>query len=314
MSGGEAEEFEQLGSAEEVDIPGRRERLDRLLEDLRRLAYRFRQNVMSVMGITIIALFVLMAIFAPWIAPYPNDAGYEDPDTHFDRRYEPPSLDHPMGTDQAGRDMLSRVIFGSRLSLQLGIFVLAVAMGIGVPVGLVAGYFGGKVGTVLMRTADVFLAVPPLVLALAVVVAMQPGLRNAMIAISVVWWPWYARLVYGEVLSVKEETYVKASRGIGAGTPRIIFREILPNILSPLTVKFSLDMGYAILVGAGLGFLGLGAQPPAPEWGTMTAEGRDYLPSQWWLTTFPGLAIFLIVLGFNFLGDGLRDMFDVEVE
>lgn len=313
MTSGPTERTDRIG-ADDIEIPGWRDRLTRLVDDGQRFVYRFRQNVMSVIGISIIIFFVLLAIFAPWIAPFPNDAGYEDPETHFDRKFEAPSLAHPMGTDNAGRDMLSRVIFGSRLSLQLGIFVLIVAMGIGVPVGLTAGYYGGKIGTLLMRTADVFLAVPALVLALAVIVALEPGLRNAMIAISVVWWPWYARLVYGEVLSVKEETYVEASRGIGAGTPRIIFREILPNILSPLTVKFSLDMGYAILVGAGLGFLGLGAQPPAPEWGTMTAEGRDYLPSRWWLTTFPGLAIFLIVLGFNFLGDGLRDMFDVEVD
>lgn len=296
------------------EAPDASDRLGRVREDLRRLAYRFRQNPMSLLGLSVIVAFVLMAIFAPYLAPYPNDAGFEDPETHFDQRFEPPSVDHPMGTDNAGRDMLSRVIFGSRLSLQLGLFVLTVAMGIGIPVGLVAGYYGGRLGSVLMRTADVFLAVPPLVLALAVIVALEPGLRNAMIAISVVWWPWYARLVYGEVLSVKEETFVEASRGIGAGTGRILLRDILPNILSPITVKFSLDMGYAILVGAGLGFLGLGAQPPAPEWGTMTAMGRDYLPARWWLTTFPGLAIFVIVLGFNFLGDGLRDMFDVEVE
>lgn len=302
------------GTVEEVDPIETDGRFDRFLEDARRLLYRFRQNPMSIIGLGIIIFFILMAIFAPWIAPYPGDAGYKTTDTHFDQRFEAPSLDHPMGTDQAGRDLLSRVIFGSRLSLQLGLFVLVVAMGIGIPVGLVAGYYGGKIGTVLMRTADVFLSVPALVLALAVIVALEPGLRNAMIAISIVWWPWYARLVYGEVLSVKEETYVQAARGIGSGTRRILFREIFPNILSPITVKFSLDMGYAILVGAGLGFLGLGAQPPAPEWGTMTAQGRDYLPRRWWLTTFPGLAIFLIVLGFNFLGDGLRDMFDVEVD
>lgn len=297
-----------------IDEP---DRIERLREDLRRLAYRFRQNTMSMLGLAIIVAFVFTAIFAPYLAPYPADAGHggvDEPSTHFDQRLEGPSLEHPMGTDQAGRDILSRVIFGSRVSLQLGLFVLAVAMGIGVPLGLAAGYVGGRFGTVIMRTADVFLSVPPLVLALTVVVALEPGLRNAMIAIAVVWWPWYARLVYGEVLSVKEETYVEASRGIGAGTPRILFREILPNVLSPITVKFSLDMGYAILVGAGLGFLGLGAQPPTPEWGTMTAQGRDYMPGSWWFTTFPGLAIFIAVLGFNFLGDGLRDMFDVEVE
>ena len=166
----------------------------------------------------------------------------------------------------------------------------------------------------LMRVTDVFLSVPPLVLALSVSVALEASLTNSMLAIAAVWWPWYARLTYGEVLSVKKETYVEASRGIGATSARTIFRDILPNVLAPITVKMSLDMGYAILVASALGFLGLGAQPPTPEWGTMVSQGRDYMPGQWWYSTFPGLAIFLIVLGFNFLGDGLRDMFDVEVQ
>lgn len=289
--------------------------LSRRIEDMKRIAYRFRRNPASVIGAGIILFFVILAVFAPYLAPYPGDAGYGgDPATHFGQSLEGPSIEHPMGTDQAGRDILSRVIFGTRLSLTLGLVVLSFAMLVGIPVGLLAGYRGGFVGTVLMRTSDVFLSIPPLVFALVVIVALEPGLTNAMIAIAVGWWPWYARLTYGEVLSVKEETFVEASRGIGSGTPRILFREILPNILAPITVKFSLDMGYAILVGAGLGFLGLGAQPPVPEWGTMTAQGRNYLPGSWWFSTFPGLAIFLAVLGFNFLGDGLRDMFDVEVE
>jgi len=301
------------GEPTEVDeYEGRRARIS---EDLKRIAYRFRQNPMSLLGLGIILTFVFIAIFAPYIAPYPQDAGHGGtPATHFGQTLEPPSVDHPMGTDQAGRDILSRVIFGTRLSLMLGLVVLSFAIGVGVPVGLIAGYHDGWLRTVLMRTSDVFLSIPPLVLALVVIVALEPGLTNAMIAISVGWWPWYARLTYGEVLSVKEETYVEASRGIGSSMGRILSREILPNILAPITVKFSLDMGYAILVGAGLGFLGLGAQPPTPEWGTMTAQGRNYLPESWWFTTFPGIAIFLAVLGFNFLGDGLRDMFDVEVE
>ncbi|WP_254861571.1 ABC transporter permease [Halovivax gelatinilyticus] len=304
-----------LETDDSVAATGWRATMERRGEDLRRLAYRFRQNPLSIVGLTIIALFVFVAIFAPYLAPYPGHAGFgDDPSTNFDRSLEGPSLDHPLGTDQAGRDILSRIMFGTRLSLQLGLFVTGVAIGIGVPIGLAAGYLGGPFATIAMRTSDVFLAVPPLVLALTVIVALEPGLTNAMIAIAAVWWPWYARLTYGEVLSVKEETYVEAARGIGARTHRILFREILPNVMAPISVKFSLDMGYAILVGAGLGFLGLGAQPPTPEWGTMTAEGRNYLPASWWYSTFPGLAIFLAVLGFNFLGDGLRDMFDVEVE
>jgi len=294
---------------------GWRARADRLGEDLRRIAYRFRQNRMSLLGLSIIFLFIFVALFAPYLAPYPGHAGYGgEPGTNFEHKLEGPSAEYLLGTDQAGRDILSRIIFGTRLSLQLGLFVTGVAMGIGIPVGLAAGYLGGIFGSAAMRIADIFLAVPPLVLALTVIVALEPSLTNAMIAIAAVWWPWYARLTYGEVLSVKEETFIEAARGIGASLPRILFREILPNILAPITVKFSLDMGYAILVGAGLGFLGLGAQPPTPELGTMTAQGRNYLPTYWWYSTFPGLAIFVIVLGFNFLGDGLRDMFDVEVE
>jgi peptide/nickel transport system permease protein len=270
---------------------------------------------MSVVGLGLILVFVLIAVFAPWIAPYPQDAGYAgEPAVHFDQKFEPPSSEHLFGTDQAGRDIFSRVLFGTRLSLQIGVVVLAAAVSIGVPVGLVAGYLGGGVGMALMRVTDVFLSVPPLVLALSVSVALEPTLTNAMLAIAAVWWPWYARLTYGEVLSVKKETYVEASRGVGATSFRTIFRDILPNVLAPITVKMSLDMGYAILVASALGFLGLGAQPPIPEWGTMVSQGRDYLPRQWWYSTFPGLAIFLIVLGFNFLGDGLRDIFDVEVQ
>lgn len=293
----------------------RRVLLRERLADLDRVAYRFRQNRMSLLGLALILALALVAVFAPVVAPYPADAGYQDQSAvHFDQKFEPPSLEHPFGTDQVGRDILSRVIFGTRISLKLGFVVLAFAIGVGVPVGLVAGYLGGGVSMVLMRVTDVFLSIPPLVLALGVSVALEATLTNAMIAIAVVWWPWYARLVHGEVLSVKKETYVEASRGIGAGKVRVMFREILPNVLAPITVKFSLDMGYAILVGAGLGFLGLGAQPPTPEWGTMTAQGREFLPANWWYSTFPGLAIFVTVLGFNFLGDGLRDVFDVEVE
>ncbi|AFK21029.1 ABC transporter permease (plasmid) [Haloferax mediterranei ATCC 33500] len=291
------------------------ERLSNRFEDFGRLRYRFRQNPMSLVGLGIILGLIFLAILAPWVAPYPNDAAYQgEAAVHFDQRFESPSLSHPFGTDQAGRDIFSRVLFGTRLSLQIGLVVLAVAVSIGVTVGLVGGYVGGAVGMFLMRVTDVFLSVPPLVLALGVSVALEPSLTNSMLAIAAVWWPWYARLTYGEVLSVKKETFVEASRGIGASTPRTIFREILPNVLAPITVKISLDMGYAILVASALGFLGLGAQPPTPEWGTMVSQGRNYLPAQWWFSTFPGLAIFLTVLGFNFLGDGLRDMFDVEVQ
>jgi peptide/nickel transport system permease protein len=196
----------------------------------------------------------------------------------------------------------------------LGVVVLSVAVLIGVPLGLFAGYFGGKVETIIMRITDIFLAIPPLVLALAVTAVLERNLQNSMFAIAFTWWPWYARLVYGETLSKKEEDFVEVSESLGASRLYIIFREILPNMTSPLLVKITLDMGYAILVGAALGFLGLGAQPPTAEWGTLVSLGRIHLPKMWWLSTFSGLAIFITVLGFNLLGDGLRDFFDVEVE
>jgi peptide/nickel transport system permease protein len=301
-------------STTDASTLGLLDRLKRRYGRLDRIVYRFRRNPASILGLGIILLLTLVAVFAPYIAPYPADAGYQgEPAVHFSQQLEPPSAEHIFGTDQAGRDIFSRVVFGTRLSLSLGIVVLTFAIGIGVPVGLVAGYLDGPVSVGLMRLTDVFLSIPPLVIALTVSVALEPSLQNVMIALAVVWWPWYARLVYGEVLSVKEEAFVEASRGIGASTPRIILRDILPNVLAPISVKFSLDMGYAIIIGAGLGFLGLGAQPPTPEWGTMISQGRVFLPESWWYSTFPGFAIFLAVLGFNFLGDGLRDMFDTEV-
>jgi peptide/nickel transport system permease protein len=255
---------------------------------------------------------VSVAIFAPLIAPYPEDAGDA---VHFgERMFQPPSRKYPFGTDEVGRDVLSRVIFGSRVSLSLGAIVLLIAVGVGVPLGLIAGYFGGGLETIIMRVTDIFLSIPPLVLALAVSVIFEPNLQNSMFAIAFTWWPWYARLAYGETLSIKEEDFVEVSESLGVSKFYIIFREILPNMTSTLLVKVTLDIGYAILTGAALGFLGLGAQPPTPEWGTMVSYGRIYLPKMWWLSTFPGLAIFITVLGFNLLGDGLRDFFDVEVE
>ncbi|WP_248905229.1 ABC transporter permease [Halocatena marina] len=284
-------------------------------ERLGRIAYRFRQNPLSVLGLAIIIALVLVAVFAPVIAPSPRDAGYQGhPEVHFSEKYQSPSLEYLFGTDGAGRDIFSRTIFGLRLSLWIGVVVLTLAVLVGVPVGLIAGYVGGIPGAALMRITDVFLSVPPLVLALGVSVALKANLTNAMIAIAAVWWPWYARLTYGEVVAIKTEEFVEASRGIGASSFRTIFREILPNVIAPITVKISLDMGYAILVAAALGFIGLGAQPPTPELGTMVSQGRNNLPEVWWHSTFPGLAIFVTVLGFNFLGDGLRDMFDVEVQ
>lgn len=275
-----------------------------------RIWRRLSGSPLSLVGLGFVAVLILIAVFAPQVAPYPEDVR----SVHFDRVFEPPSLSHPFGTDEVGRDILSRVIIGSRISLTIGFVVLAVAIGVGVPLGLIAGYFGGWVNTVIMRITDIFLSFPPLVLALAVSAVLAPTLQNAIIAISFGWWPWYTRLAEGMTLSKKEEGFVEASRSVGARSRYVIFREILPNLSTIILVKATLDIGFAILVGAALGFLGLGVQPPTPEWGTMASEGRFHLPDRWWLTTFPGLAIFVTVFAFNLLGDGLRDAFDVEVE
>jgi peptide/nickel transport system permease protein len=254
---------------------------------------------------------VMVALLAPFITPHPEDVTGA---IHFEKMYQAPSLEHPFGTDEAGRDVLSRVIFGSKISLMLGFIVLSVAVGLGVPIGLFAGYLGGWVELVFMRLTDIFLAIPSIVLALVVSAVLSPSLENSMFAIAFSWWPWYARLAYGETLSIKKEDFVEAAESIGVSPLRIMIREILPNIFPVLIVKITLDMGYAILTGAALGFLGLGAQPPTPEWGTLISIGRNRLPEIWWTSTFPGIAIFLTVMGFNLFGDGLRDFFDVETE
>jgi len=280
-------------------------------QDWSRAWYRLRKSTVSLVGLGIVISLLLVAVFAPYLAPYPEDGGAV---VRFSEAHSAPSWAHPFGTDEVGRDVLSRVILGSRISLILGFVVLSIALLVGIPLGLIAGYWGGGVNTVIMRLTDIFLAVPPTVLALAVSSALSPSLTNAMIAVSFGWWPWFTRLVQGEVLSVKEEQFVEASRSLGASKFRIVFKDILPNILSPVIVKATLDMGFVILIGASLSFLGLGAQPPTPAWGTMIAEGRIYLPESWWAATFPGLAIFVTVLGFNLLGDGLRDVFDVDLD
>lgn len=276
-----------------------------------RALHRFFNSPLSVIGLLVILFMALIAIFAPYIAPYPEDAGGA---VHFGETFQAPSLKHPFGTDEVGRDVFSRVILGSRLSLKVGGVVIAIALVVGIPLGLLAAYIGGVTETVIMRATNIFLSLPPLVLALVVAAVFKPSLTNSMIAISFTWWPWYSRLAYGEGLSIKEEDFVEVSESVGASKFHIMFREILPNMASALLVKGTLDMGYAILMGASLGFLGVGAQPPTPAWGTMISLGRQHLSRAWWLATFPGIAIFITVLGFNLLGDGLRDFFDVEVE
>lgn len=277
----------------------------------RKKARKILSNKLTLIGFLCISFVVVVALFAPWIAPHPGDASGA---INFAEMNRPPDWKHWFGTDEIGRDILSRVIFGARYSIVMGIIVLSIAVLIGVPLGLIAGFWGGRVNAVIMRMTDIFLAVPSIILAMATAALMSPSLINSMFAISFGWWPWFTRLVQAEALRLKNEPFVLASTGIGAGKFRIAFKEILPNCLSTIIVKISTDMGAVILTGASLGFLGLGAQPPMPEWGTMVAEGRVYLPTMWWQTTFPGLAILVTVLGFNLLGDGLRDYFDVKVD
>lgn len=281
--------------------------LQGLERQLRLYARTFSRNGSAMLGLVLVTSFLLIALFAPWIAPDPDAASGS---IHMVQKLLPPSSDHWFGTDEMGNDILSRVILGSRTSLQIGLIVTLIAALIGVPLGIIAGYVGGKTQEVIMRITDIFLSVPGLVLAIAIVGALGPGIVNAMLALSVVWWPGYVRLVQAKTLSLKNEVYIEAARMMGAGPLRIVFIHILPNCISPIVVKVSMDMGMAILSAASLGFLGLGAQPPLPEWGAMISIGRNYLPQWWWYAAFPGVAIYLTVLGFNLIGDGLRDALD----
>src|SRR5215470_12101116 len=262
---------------------------------------RLIANPVSAVGLALVLFAIAVALAAPLIAP--ADPLAMAPDL----RLAPPSLAHWMGTDDGGRDILSRVIFGARSSLLTALGILAMASVVGAAIGLAAGYFGGWVDELLMRVTDMFLAFPALVLAMAMAAALGPSLFNAAVATAVVWWPWYARLVRGQTLHLKHEAFVDAARVSGASVFRIMVHHILRNCTTPIIVQMSLDIGYAILTLASLSFIGLGAQPPTPEWGSMVSVGRDYFLDQWWIVTFPGLAIFLSVMAFNLLGDGLQE-------
>ncbi len=279
-------------------------------ESLGRNWYKFSRNPISIVGLATVLVITFVAVFAPWVAPYPEHASaYVD----FDSASQPPSLEHPFGTDVVGRDIMSRIFYGFRFSLLMGVIVLALVVPPGVTLGLVAGYNqGSALETVIMRVTDVFLAVPPLILALAITSVLTPNLFNAMLAVSLMWWPWYTRLVYGLASTLRHEFFVSSAEVIGASRSHIMFKEILPNCVSPIFTKMSLDMGWVILIGSALSFVGLGVQPPKPGLGTMVAGGAKYLPDQWWISVFPALAIVVLVLGFNLLGDGLRDMFAAE--
>jgi peptide/nickel transport system permease protein len=261
------------------------------------------RNRMAMAGAAIIAIWAIVAIAAPIIAPYDALA------QKIEDRLSPPSATHLFGTDELGRDVFSRVVYGAQISLPVGLLVVLFAMLLGAMVGALAGYIGGVFDLLVMRLADITLAFPSIVLALAIASVLGPSLKNAVIAMILVWWPEYARLMRGQVLSVRNNEYVVAARVLGAPDDRILLRHIIPNTLAPIIIKASLDAGSAILTIAALSFIGLGAVPPTPEWGAMISMGR-FKFYQWWLTTFPGLAVLSVVLGFNFLGDGVRDAFD----
>ncbi len=272
--------------------------------EARRVSALFLRNRGAVIGATVLIFLVLLALFADWIAPY-------DPLTMVPRdTQQPPSRTHLMGTDLLGRDILSRVIFGTRLSLLIGLASVCIGAVIGTIIGLGAGYYGGWLEAVTMRIMDAMLAFPGILLALSVIVGLGTGIVNVMIAVGVATIPGYARLVRGSVLSAKENVYVEAARVMGCPSTRIMFRHILPNVIAPVIVLSTLQFGVAILSAAGLSFLGLGAQPPTPEWGLMVSMGRTYLGKAWWMSTFPGLAITVAVIAINLMGDGLREALD----
>ena len=279
-------------------------------EKLEKAWFKFSKNPLSIIGGSIVVLVLLLAVFAPLISPYPKHAGSY---VNFENASKPPSLQHPFGTDVFGRDILSRIFFGFRFSIVMGVAVIGITAPVGVTLGLTAGYMKGTfVDTLIMRVTDIFVAVPPLVLALAVCSVLTPNVFNAMMAVTLMWWPWYCRMIYGIASSLRNEFFVQAAEVTGAGRLHILFREILPNCYAPLFTKMSLDMGWVILIGSALSFVGLGAQPPTPDLGTMVADGGKYIPDQWWIAVFPAIAIMFVVLGFNLLGDGLRDMLAVE--
>ena len=274
---------------------------------LRLALWLLTRSFSSMLGLFLVTVIVALALLGPWIVPYPDDAlgGI-----NLANKLQPPSFAHWLGTDEVGNDILTRVIIGARISLLVGIGITVAAAIIGVPLGILAGLAGGRLREIIMRFTDLFLSVPGLVLAIALVAALGPGIVNAMIALILVWWPGYVRLAEAKALSIRDEAYIEAARVAGASRARILRRHVLPNSLSPLIVKMSMDIGQAILAVASLGFIGLGAKPPTPEWGAMISIARGYMPDWWWYAVAPGVFIYLAVLGFNLLGDGLRDILD----
>lgn len=277
------------------------------LKQLRYYIYLLNRNRLTQIAFYIVICLFLTAIFSPVISPYPEHITEK---ANASNKLLKPSSEHLFGTDELGRDIFSRVLYGTRVSLTTAVLSVGLALLIGVPLGAIAGTIGGWIDEVIMRITDMFLSFPPLLLAIAMVALVGPGLGNAMVAIALSWWPWYTRLVRGQAISMKERKFVQAAETIGTSTWKIIFKHILPNTISPVIVQASMDMGGVILTIASLSFLGLGAQAPTPEWGLMISISRNYFPDAWWYSIFPGMAIFITVLVFNLLGDGLREILD----
>lgn len=271
---------------------------------------RLERNKMALVGLGILILLVLVALFADVIADY-NTVVIKQ---NLAEKLQPPSAKHWLGTDKFGRDIFARLVHGTRVSLKVGIIAVGIAIVFGGILGAIAGFYGGKLDNIIMRAMDIFLAVPSILLAIAIVSALGPSIINLMLAISISNIPSYARIVRASVLSIRDQEFIEAAKAIGASNTRIIFRHIIPNSLAPVIVQATLGVAGAILATAGLSFIGLGIQPPAPEWGSMLSEGRQYLRDCWWITTFPGIAIMITILSLNLLGDGLRDALDPRLK
>lgn len=277
-------------------------------ENLRIYWYNFRRNRLSIVGLVIVAISLLFALFPSVFSLFPEHAGeFVD----FAHASEAPSAAYWFGTDLYGRDIFTRVIYSFRGALIMAVVVLGISVPIGTTLGLIAGYYHGtKIDTAIMRITDVFLSMPPLVLALSIASMLEPNMTNTMLAVTITWWPWYTRLVYSNATSCSGEYFVKNAELVGASKAHILFRELLPNCMSPILTKMALDVGWVILQGASLSFVGLGEQPPTPAFGQMISDGSEFMPGMWWMTIAPALGIIFVILGFNFIGDGLRDMFD----
>ncbi len=279
-------------------------------EVLKRNWLKYSESKITVLGLIIVVGFILLAFIGKYIVPFPDHLG---PFVDFANASLPPSAEHIFGTDLMGRDIFSRIIGSFRNTLLMGVIVLLISAPVGFMVGVIAGYYKGRfIDTLLMRITDIFLAIPPLVLALAIASVLEPNLTNSMLAITVMWWPWYARLSYGIASSLRTENYIIYAELTGVNLFHIVFKEILPNCLSAVLTKMTLDMGYVIIMGATLSYAGLGEQAPNPALGSMISQGVSYMPDQWWFTVFPALAIIIIVLGFNLFGDGISSMLGTE--